>query len=207
MIEELSARVPHQGAVAVDVGSVIYWYARHLELPPGVRAQLCGTLGSVGCALPYAVAAKLARPDEPVLALLGDGAMQLNGLAELITVAHRWRRWRDPRLVVLVLNDRDHSGADGGGRPVGAITDRRPDVPYAGWARLLGLHGVRVDRPELVGAAWDEVLAADRPSVLEVVVDPAVPLEPPEPALADLRGLVADAGHLGIGPTRGVMPV
>ncbi|SBT39623.1 thiamine pyrophosphate-binding protein [Micromonospora auratinigra] len=192
VLHELAGRMPHRGAVAVDVGSVIYWYARHLQLPPGVRAQLCGTLGSMGCALPYAVAAKLARPDEPVLALLGDGAMQLNGLAELITVAHHWQEWRDPRLVVLVLNNRDHSGMGGGRQPTGAVTDRRPDVPYAGWARLLGLHGVRVDRPELVGAAWDEVLAADRPSVLEAVVDPAVPLNPPEPALADLRGLFAE---------------
>ncbi|MFU8875873.1 thiamine pyrophosphate-binding protein [Micromonospora sp. SL4-19] len=191
VLHELSARLPPRGAVAVDVGSIIYWYARHLELPPGVRAQLCGTLGVMGCALPYAVAAKLARPDEPVLALLGDGAMQLNGLAELITVAHHWRQWRDPRLVVLVLNNRDHSGT-GGGRQPGGYAERRPDVPYAGWARLLGLHGVRVDRPELVGPAWDEVLAADRPGVLEAVVDPAVPLNPPEPALADLRGLVAD---------------
>ncbi|MEU4479087.1 thiamine pyrophosphate-binding protein [Micromonospora sp. NPDC023966] len=191
VLQELSARLPRRGSVAVDVGSVIYWYARHLELPTGVRAQLCGTLGSMGCALPYAVAAKLARQDEPVIALLGDGAMQLNGLAELITVAHHWQEWRDPRLVVLVLNNRDQSGT-GGGRPPGAFADRRPDVPYAGWARLLGLHGVRVDRPDLVGPAWDEVLAADRPSVFEAVVDPAVPLDPPEPALADLRGLFAD---------------
>ncbi|KKK05853.1 thiamine pyrophosphate-binding protein [Micromonospora sp. HK10] len=190
VLRELSARMPERAALAVDVGSVIYWYARHLQLPPGVRAQLCGTLGSMGCALPYAVAAKLARPDEPVMALLGDGAMQLNGLAELITVAHHWPEWRDPRLVVLVLNNRDQSGT-GGGRQTGPAA-RRPDVPYAGWARLLGLHGVRVDRPELVGPAWDEVLAADRPSVLEAVVDPAVALDPPEPALADLRGLFAD---------------
>ncbi|MET8911955.1 thiamine pyrophosphate-binding protein [Micromonospora sp. NPDC004551] len=191
VLQELSTRLPRRGSVAVDVGSVVYWYARHLELPPGVRAQLCGTLGSMGCALPYAVAAKLARPDEPVVALLGDGAMQLNGLAELITVAHHWQEWRDPRLVVLVLNNRDQSGM-GDGRPAGAFAARRPDVPYAGWARLLGLHGVRVDRPDLVGPAWDEVLAADRPSVLEAVVDPAVALNPPEPALADLRGLFAD---------------
>ncbi|NBE83132.1 thiamine pyrophosphate-binding protein [Micromonospora rubida] len=191
VLHELSARMPRSAAVAVDVGSVIYWYARHLELRPGVTAQLCGTLGSTGCALPYAVAAKLARPDRPVIALAGDGAMQLNGLAELITVARLWQEWSDPRLVVLVLNNRDHSGTGGGRSPAGASA-RRPDVPYAGWARLLGLHGVRVDRPELVGAAWDEALAADRPSVLEAVVDPTVPLRPPEPALADLRGLFAD---------------
>ncbi|MFI7607724.1 thiamine pyrophosphate-dependent enzyme [Micromonospora sp. NPDC049366] len=192
VLQELSTRVPRTGAIAVDVGSVLYWYARHLELPPGVNAQLCGTLGSMGCALPYAVAAKLAAPDQPVIALVGDGAMQLNGLAELITVAHHWSRWEDPRLVVLVLNNRDHSGVGGGRQPVTDASQRRPDVPYAGWARLLGLHGVRVDRPELVGAAWDEALAADRPSVLEAVVDPAVPLSPPEPAFADLRSVFAE---------------
>ncbi|WP_405107496.1 thiamine pyrophosphate-binding protein [Micromonospora sp. NBC_01405] len=191
VLHQLSARMPRSAAIAVDVGSVIYWYARHLELRPGVTAQLCGTLGSTGCALPYAVAAKLARPDRPVIALAGDGAMQLNGLAELITVARHWREWPDPRLVVLVLNNRDHSGMGGAGSPARASA-RRPDVPYAGWARLLGLHGVRVDRPELVGAAWDEALAADRPSVLEAVVDPTVSLRPPEPALADLRGVFAD---------------
>ncbi|WP_243715473.1 thiamine pyrophosphate-dependent enzyme [Micromonospora sp. KC207] len=180
--------MPREATVAVDVGSVVYWYARHLELPPGVAAHLCGTLGSTGCALPYAVAAKLARPDRPVLALAGDGAMQLNGLAELITVAHYWREWFEPRLVVLVLNNRDNSGV-GDGRPPAGVANRRPDVPYAGWARLHGLHGVRVDRPELVGAAWDEVLAADRPSVLEAVVDPTVARRAPEPAMADLRGL------------------
>ncbi|MEU6206456.1 thiamine pyrophosphate-binding protein [Micromonospora musae] len=192
VLQELSPRLPRTAAVAVDVGSVVYWYARHLELPPGVNAQLCGTLGAMGCALPYAVAAKLAAPDQPVVALLGDGAMQLNGLAELITVAHHWTRWQDPRLVVLVLNNRDQSGLAAGREPAGDPAQRRPDVPYAGWARLLGLHGVRVDRPELVGAAWDEALAADRPCVVEAVVDAAVPLAPPEPALADLRGLFAD---------------
>ncbi|MGK5740783.1 thiamine pyrophosphate-binding protein [Micromonospora sp. URMC 103] len=192
VLQELSPRVPRAGALAVDVGSVLYWYARHLELPPGVNAQLCGTLGSMGCALPYAVAAKLAAPDQPVIALVGDGAMQLNGLAELITVAHHWSRWPDPRLVVLVLNNRDQSGMGGGRQPVSDPGRRRPDVPYAGWARLLGLHGVRVDRPELVGAAWDEALAADRPCVVEAVVDAAVPLAPPEPAFADLRGVYAD---------------
>ncbi|MFC0004061.1 thiamine pyrophosphate-binding protein [Micromonospora siamensis] len=191
VLHELSSRLPSAGAVAVDVGSVLYWYARHLELPPGVNAQLCGTLGSMGCALPYAVAAKLARPDQPVVALLGDAAMQLNGLAELITVAHHWPEWSDPRLVVLVLNNRDQSGMGSGRRLPATAADRLPDVPYAGWARLLGLHGVRVDRPELVGPAWDEVLAADRPAVLEAVVDARVPLAPPEPAFADLRGVFA----------------
>jgi pyruvate dehydrogenase (quinone) len=195
VLHELSPRLPLEGAVAVDVGSVTYWYARHVQLPPGVPAHLCSTLASMGCALPYGIAAKLAAPDQPVIALTGDGAMQMNGLAELITIAQRWPDWADPRFVVLVLNNRDQSGMSQPWRETRAMPPspdgRGPsDVPYAGWARLLGLHGVRVDRPELVGPAWDEALAANRPTLIEAMVDPAIPLQPPEQPFADLRGVL-----------------
>jgi pyruvate dehydrogenase (quinone) len=194
VLHELSSRLPLAGAVSVDVGSVTYWYARHVQLPPGVPAHLCSTLAAMGCALPYGIAAKLAAPDRPVIALTGDGAMQMNGLAELITIANRWTEWPDPRFIVLVLNNRDQAGRDRGsaapGEPSWPDPARLPDVPYAGWARLLGLHGVRVDRPELVGPAWEEALAANRPTVVEAVVDPSVPLHPPEEPFADLRGLL-----------------
>ncbi|MEE6259833.1 thiamine pyrophosphate-binding protein [Plantactinospora sonchi] len=217
VLHELSSRLPVDASVTVDVGSVTYWYARHLQLPPGVQAHLCGTLASVGSALPYAVAAKLAASDRPVFALLGDGAMQSSGLAELITVAQRWPEWPDPRFVVLVLNNGDRGGragdpdpeergaVDAPARATGAELDRPAgsglptpevvrtgDIPYAGWARLLGLHGIRVDRPELVGAAWEEAIAADRPTLIEAVVDATIPLDPPERPFADLRGLAAD---------------
>jgi pyruvate dehydrogenase (quinone) len=188
VLRELSPRLPSSCALAVDVGSVTYWYARHLLLPPGVPAALCAGLAATGCAVPYALAAKLAEPGRPVIALTGDGAMQLTGLAELVTIARQWPDWPDPRLVILVLNNRDASGRTGGGP---ADAGRLPDVPYAAWARLLGLHGIRIDRPELVGAAWDEAFAANRPTLVEAVVDPAVPVEPPAVPLADLRSLAA----------------
>jgi hypothetical protein len=107
LVRELSGRLPADAQVSVDVGSVTYWYARHLRLPPGVPAHLSSTLASMGSALPYGLAAKFAAPQRPVVALAGDGAMQMNGLAELITVAARWREWSDPRFVVCVLNNRD----------------------------------------------------------------------------------------------------
>ncbi|ASW55011.1 thiamine pyrophosphate-binding protein [Plantactinospora sp. KBS50] len=205
VLYELSPRMPLDASVTVDVGSVTYWYAQHLQLPVGVRAQVCGTLAAMGTALPYAVAAKLAAPDRPVIALTGDGAMQMDGLAELVTIADRWSEWSDPRLVVLVLNNRDRAGRIGAGPPSWdpARSQRTgpgaplPDVPYAGWARLLGLHGIRVDRPELVGAAWDEALAADRPTVVEAVVDPSVALHPPELPFAHLRGAPAAPAEPG----------
>jgi pyruvate dehydrogenase (quinone) len=198
VLYELSPRMPRDGAVAVDVGTVTYWYARHLQVPPGVTAHLCGTLGSMGCALSYGIAAKLAAPDRPVIALTGDGAMQMTGLAELISIAQRWPRWADPRFVVLVLNNRNDAALGqetlrGSGAPTPSPDGMSPvDVPYAGWAQLLGLHAVRVDRPDQIGPAWDEALAATRPTLIEAVVDPSIQLQPPDQPFADLRGLIEE---------------
>ncbi|TCB94377.1 hypothetical protein E0H26_21625 [Micromonospora zingiberis] len=173
VFDELSVRLPARAAVTLDGEPGLTRYAHHL--PAGTAVLTCDAHEAAGAALPSAVAAKLAAPQQPVLALLGDDGMRPHGLSELVTIARRWPAWADPRLVVLVLNTR----AGYPGRPVA------DDVPYAGWARLLGLHGVRVDRPELVGAAWDEALGADRPCVLDLLVDPRAlhphPSPPPIP--------------------------
>ncbi|HYN93964.1 MAG TPA: thiamine pyrophosphate-requiring protein [Pilimelia sp.] len=185
VVRELSGRLPANAAVALDVGSVTYWYARHLRLPPGVPAHLSSTLACMGSAVPYGLAAKLAAPDRPVVALAGDGAMQMSGLAELITVAARWRDWADPRFVLLVLNNGDLAEVtweqrETEGDPRFPGSQGLPDVPYARWAELLGLGGIRVSAPAEVGPAWATALAADRPFLIEAVVDPAVPLLPPD---------------------------
>jgi pyruvate dehydrogenase (quinone) len=207
VIRELSARLPADAMVAVDVGSVTYWYARHLYLPPGVPAHLSSTLASMGSALPYGIAAKLAHPDRPVLALAGDGAMQMNGLAELITVADRWRTWPDPRFVVLVLNNHDLAEVsweqrETEGDPRFVPSQRLPDAPYAEWARMLGLGGIRIEHPDAVEPAWEQALTADRPTLIDAVVDPDIPLLPPERPFAKIRkmydGLAQegpDGGH------------
>ncbi|MDZ5660215.1 thiamine pyrophosphate-requiring protein [Nocardioides sp. S-58] len=186
VVRALTPRLPGDAQVSVDVGSITYWYARHLTLPPGVPAHLSSTLASMGSALPYGLAAKLHAPDRPVVALAGDGAMQMNGVSELITVAHRWREWADPRFVVLVLHNRDLAEVtweqrETEGDPRYDASQTLPDFPYAAYADLLGLTGIRVERPEDVDDAWDRALAADRPVVLEAVVDPDVPLLPPFP--------------------------
>jgi pyruvate dehydrogenase (quinone) len=186
--------MPADAQVAVDVGSVTYWYARQLRLPPGVPAHLSSTLASMGSALPYGLAAKLAAPDRPVIALAGDGAMQMNGLAELITVASRWRDWADPRFVVCVLNNRDLTEVsweqrEMEGEPRFAASQDLPDVPIAGWARLLGLDGVRVTRPDEVEPAWEQALSAPRPFVIDAVVDAAIPLLPPDQPYEKVKGM------------------
>jgi pyruvate dehydrogenase (quinone) len=204
VIRSLSGRLPADAQVSVDVGSVVYWYARHLRLPAGVPAHLSSTLASMGSALPYGIAAKLAAPDRPLVALAGDGAMQMSGLAELITVAARWRDWADPRFVVCVLNNRDLAEVsweqrEMEGEPRFDTSQQLPDVPYDRYAELLGLRGIRVSGPDELTAAWDAALSADRPVVINAVVDAATPLLPPaqpyEKIKAMYQGLAAEEGR------------
>jgi pyruvate dehydrogenase (quinone) len=186
VVRTLTEHLPSDAHVSVDVGSVVYWYARHLLLPVGVQAHLSSTLASMGSGVPYGLAAKLSDPDRPVVALVGDGAMQMNGIAELITVAARWQDWADPRFVVLVLNNRELAEVtweqrETEGEPRFDTSQSLPDFAYAGYAELLGLRGIRIQAPDEVGPAWEAALSADRPVVIEAVVDPDVPLLPPFP--------------------------
>ncbi len=205
VVRSLSGRLPADAQVAVDVGSVVYWYARHLRLPGGVPAHLSSTLASMGCGVPYGLAAKLAAPDRPVVTLIGDGAMQMSGLAELITVAHRWHDWADPRFVICVLDNRDLAEVsweqrETEGEPRFPASQQLPEVPYAQWAELLGLRGLRVSSPQEMTAAWETALAADRPVVIDAIVDPAIPLLPPGQPIEKIRpmytGLAAEGTDL-----------
>jgi pyruvate dehydrogenase (quinone) len=192
VFSELSRRLPDNCILTSDSGSAANWFARNLKLRRGMMASLSGTLATMGPGVPYAIAAKFAHPDRVAIALVGDGAMQMNGLNELITVAKYWRRWTDPRLIVLVLNNRDLNQVTWEqrvleGDPKFEASQDIPDFPYARYAELLELKGVRVEDPEQIGNAWDEVLSADRPAVLDVVTDPEVPPLPPHITLEQAR--------------------
>ncbi|TXH99407.1 MAG: thiamine pyrophosphate-requiring protein [Rhizobium sp.] len=196
VVWELSPRLPDGAIVTSDSGSCANWYARDLRMRRGMMASLSGGLASMGAAVPYAVAAKVAHPDRPIVALVGDGAMQMNNMAELITVAKYWRKWPDPRMVVCVFNNEDLNQVTWEqrvmeGDPKFDASQRIPDVPYHRFADMIGLRGIFVDRPETLGAAWDEALAADRPVVLEVKTDPEVPPIPPHLTFEQMRNLSA----------------
>jgi pyruvate dehydrogenase (quinone) len=195
VFSELSPRLPDRCILASDSGSAANWFARQLRLRRGMSASLSGTLATMGSGVPYAIAAKFAHPDRVAIALVGDGAMQMNGMNELITVAKYWRRWSDPRLVVLVVNNRDLNQVTWEqraleGDPKFDASQEIPDFPYARYAEMLDLRGVRVDSPDAVGDAWDEVLRADRPAVLEAVTDPEVPPLPPHITFEQARHFV-----------------
>ncbi len=181
---ELSSRLPERAIVTADSGSAANWYARDLKFRRGMMGSLSGGLASLGAGTPYAVAAKFAYPDRVVIACMGDGAMQMNGLNVLIDVAKYWKEWATPNWICLVLNNRDLNQVTWeeriqSGDPKTMSTQSIPDMPYHKYAELLGLKGIFVDDPEKVGAAWDEALASDRPVVLEAYTDPNVPPLPP----------------------------
>jgi pyruvate dehydrogenase (quinone) len=197
---ELSPRLPDRCILSSDSGSAANWFARDLKVRSGMMASLSGTLATMGPGVPYALAAKFAHPDRPAIALVGDGAMQMNGLNELITAAKYWRRWEDPRLVVCVLNNQDLNQVTWEqralqGDPRYAVTQSIPDFPYAKYAELIGLKGVRVEDPDRLGDAWDEVLSADRPAVLEAIVDPEVPPLPPHISFEEARNFASAVSH------------
>ncbi|MGH8316687.1 MAG: thiamine pyrophosphate-requiring protein [Steroidobacteraceae bacterium] len=193
---ELSKRLPENCIMTGDSGSVANWYARDIRMRRGMMGSLSGGLASLGAATPYAMAAKMAFPDRVVIAFIGDGAMQMNGLNVMITIAKYWRQWSNPRLIVLVLNNRDLNQVTweerimlGEGKT--ELTQSIPDFPYHTYAELLGLKGIFVNDPERLGAAWEEALAADRPVILECYTDPNVPPLPPHITLKDARNFMA----------------
>jgi pyruvate dehydrogenase (quinone) len=189
---ELSPRLPDRVILTSDSGSCANWFARDLKIRRGMMASLSGGLASMGAAVPYAIAAKFAHPDRPVIALVGDGAMQMNNMAELITVAKYWKKWSDHRWIVCVLNNEDLNQVTWEqrvmeGDPKFNASQQIPNVPYHRFAELIGLKGLFVDRPNQLGRAWDEALAADRPVLLEVKTDPEVPPLPPHITLQQAK--------------------
>jgi len=181
---ELSPRLPDNCILSSDSGSSANWFARDLKIRRGMMASLSGNLATMCPGVPYAIAAKFAFPDRVAITLVGDGAMQMLGNNELITISKYWKEWSDPRLIVLVLNNRDLNQVTWemramSGDPKYETSQDLPDFPFARYAELLGLYGIRVDKPKDIGPAWDEALSANRPVVFEAYTDPNVPTLPP----------------------------
>jgi len=207
VVWEMSPRLPDNVIVTSDSGSCANWYARDYRVKRGQMCSLSGGLASMGAAVPYAIGAKFAHPDRPVVALVGDGTMQMNNMAELITVAKYWERWPDKRLVTCVFNNEDLNQVTWEQRVMMgnaryAASQDIPDVRYSRFAELIGLKGIFVDDPQDLGSAWDEALSADRPVILEVKTDPEIAPLPPHISLKEAKKFMfsmakdEDAGHV-----------
>jgi pyruvate dehydrogenase (quinone) len=192
LFADLSPKLPDNVIVTADSGSAANWYARHLKFRNGMRGSLSGTLATMGPGVPYGIGAKFAHPDRPVIVFEGDGAMQMNGLAELITIAHYWKEWTDPRLIVAVLHNNDLNQVTWemramGGAPKFAESQTLPDVDYAAFAAGLGLASATLTDPDQIASAWDHALSADRPTLLDVHCDPDVPPVPPHASFDQMK--------------------
>ncbi|ANK87816.1 MULTISPECIES: thiamine pyrophosphate-requiring protein [unclassified Rhizobium] len=196
VVTELSPRLPANAVVTSDSGSCANWYARDLKMRRGMKASLSGGLASMGAAVPYAIAAKFAHSDRPVVGLVGDGAMQMNNLAEMITVAKYWKSWADPTFVICVFNNQDLNQVTWEqrvmeGDPKFNASQSIPDIAYHKFADLIGLRGIFVDQPDRLGAAWEAALTAGCPVILEVKTDPEVPPLPPHITFEQMRNLTS----------------
>ncbi len=189
---ELSPRLPDNAIIVADSGSSANWFARDLKIRRGMMASLSGNLATMGPGVPYAIAAKFAFPDRVVIATVGDGAMLMNGINELITIANYWKEWSDPRLIILVLANRDLNQVTWeqramSGDPKFEASQTVPDFAFARYAELLGLTGIRVEKPEEIAPAWEQALSANRPVVVEALTDPEVPTLPPHISFEQAR--------------------
>ena len=184
LFAELSRQLPTDAIVTADSGSSANWYARQLRFRGDMRGSLSGNLATMGPGVPYAIGAKFGNPERPVIAFVGDGAMQMNGMAELITVKHYWQQWADPRLIVAVLHNNDLNQVTWemramAGSPKFAESQTLPDVDFAGFATSLGFNASTIKDPDELADTWRVALAADRPTVLDVHTDPDMPPIPP----------------------------
>jgi pyruvate dehydrogenase (quinone) len=193
---ELSPKLPDRCILVGDSGSGTNWYARDIKMRRGMMGTVSGSLATMGCGVPYAIGAKFAHPDRPVIAMVGDGAMQMNGMNGLITIAKYWEKWADPRLIVLVLNNEDLNQVTWemramAGDPKFEASQDLPNVHYARYAELVGLKGIFCDDPDKIASAWDEALSARKPVVLEMKTDPDIPPLPPHITLKQAKAFAS----------------
>ena len=180
----LSAQLPEKAILSSDSGSAANWYARHIRIRRGMKAMLSGNLATMVPGVPYAIAAKFAYPDRVSIAMVGDGAMQMGGMAEMLTAAKYYKTWTDPRLIVLVLTNEDLNQVTWEqrvmeGDPEFKASQEIPYVDYAAWAELIGLHGIKITTSSEIEGAWREALSADRPVIISALTDPNEPPLPP----------------------------
>jgi pyruvate dehydrogenase (quinone) len=193
---ELSSRLPDNCILTCDSGSATNWYARDIKIRPGMMASLSGGLATMCNGIPYAITAKMAHPERTVIALVGDGAMQMQGINNLITIAKNWKSWSNPRLVILVLNNRDLNQVTWEQRVMNgdakfSASQDVPEFPYARYAELLGLDGVELSKPEMIVNAWELALTADKPVVIDAQCDPDVPPLPPHITFEQAKGFIS----------------
>jgi len=193
LFSALSRQLPDNAILSSDSGSAANWYARQIRIRRGMKAMLSGNLATMVPGVPYAIAAKFAYPERVAIAMVGDGAMQMGGMAEMLTAAKYYKTWADPRLVVLVLVNEDLNQVTWEqrvmeGDPQFKASQEIPYVDYAAWAELIGLKGIKVTQAAEIEDAWRTALSADRPVIISALTDPNEAPLPPHITFAQAKG-------------------
>jgi pyruvate dehydrogenase (quinone) len=194
LFSSLSRHLPDNAVLSSDSGTAADWYARHIRIRRGMKASLSGNLATMVPGVPYGIAAKFAFGDRVSVAMVGDGAMQMGGMAEMLTAAKYYKTWADPRYVVLVLNNEDLNQVTWEqrameGDPRFDASQAIPYVPYADWAEMIGLRGIKITRSDQIEAAFTEAFAADRPVIVDALTTPDEPPMPPHVTFAQAKAL------------------
>jgi pyruvate dehydrogenase (quinone) len=195
LFSSLSRHLPDNAILSSDSGTAANWYARHIKIRKGMKAMLSGNLATMVPGVPYAIAAKFAFPDRVSVAMVGDGAMQMGGMAEMLTALKYYKTWSDPRLIVLVLNNEDlnqvtweQRAMEGDPRFEGSQSI--PYMPFADYANLIGLKGIKVTTAAEIEGAWEEAFAADRPVIIDAITTPDEPPIPPHVTREEAEALM-----------------
>ncbi len=193
---ELSKRLPDNCIISADSGSVASWFARDLKIRTGMMASLSGNLATMCPGVPYTIAAKFAHPDRAAIGLIGDGAFQMLGMNEVITISKYWKQWKDPRMIIIVLKNKDLNQVSWeqrvmAGDPKFEGSQDVPDFQYAEYGKMLGLEGISVETPEQIPDALDRAMRADRPVIFEAAADPNVPPLPPHISIKQAKAFMS----------------
>ena len=193
VFHSLNQQLPENAIITADAGSTADWYGHHIRLGRNQMGNLSGRMASMLASMPYAVAAKFAFPDRPVVCTIGDGAFQMLGMNDLITVKRHWQEWQSPIFVVMVLHNDDLNQVSWELREAGAprwdTSQLVENVDYAGYAELLGLRGIRVDEPAQVDEAWRQAFSSDRPVLIDAYTDKNVPPLPAHITFEQAKGV------------------
>lgn len=205
---ELNKRLPERAIVTADAGTTADWYGHHIRLRRGMMGDLSGRLATMLAAMPYAVAAKFAYSDRAVICTIGDGAFQMLGMNELITIKKYLDRWQSPQLIILVLHNNDLTQVSWemrteDGNPVWNTAQEVESVDYAGWAKLLGFQGITVTDDDQIADAWDAAFAHQGVTLLDAHTSKNVPPLPPHITLEYAKNtakalLKGDPSELGV---------
>ena len=181
---ELNKRLPDNAIVTCDAGSTADWYGHHIRLRKEMMGDLSGRLATMLAAMPYAVAAKFAYPDRPVVCTIGDGAFQMLGMNELITIKKYQDTWENKQFIILVLHNDDLTQVSWemrteDGNPRWPGSQAVETMNYAAYAEVLGFKGLKVTDPNDVASAWDEAFAHQGVTLLDFHTDKNTPPLPP----------------------------